>query len=67
MLIGLKEVGETRLKPRAIIRMGAVLGSEPLMLEGPIRLLKSIANAKMNASDIDILRLMKLLQWFQCV
>jgi acetyl-CoA C-acetyltransferase len=38
MLIGSKEVGEKLgLKPRAIIRMGAVVGGEPLiMLEGPI-------------------------------
>jgi hypothetical protein len=41
--------------------MGAVLGSEPLMLEGPIPVTnKALRNAKMNASDIDHLRLMKL-------
>ncbi|MEZ7499766.1 acetyl-CoA C-acetyltransferase [Flavobacterium sp. Arc3] len=57
MLIGSKEIGEKLgLKPRAIIRMGAVLGSEPLiMLEGPIPATnKALRNAKMNASDIDI-------------
>lgn len=57
MLIGSKEVGEKLgLKPRAIIRMGAVLGSEPLiMLEGPIPATnKALRNAKMNASDIDL-------------
>lgn len=57
MLIGSKEIGEKLgLKPRAIIRMGAVLGSEPLiMLEGPIPATnKALRNAKMNASDIDL-------------
>jgi acetyl-CoA C-acetyltransferase len=42
--------------------MGAVVGSEPLiMLEGPIPATKkALRNAKMNAGDIDLLRLMKL-------
>ena len=57
MLIGNKEIGEKLgLKPRAIIKMGAVLGTEPLiMLEGPIpATLKALRNAKMNVSDIDL-------------
>lgn len=57
MLIGNKEIGEKLgLKPRAIIKMGSVLGTEPLiMLEGPIpATLKALRNAKMNVSDIDL-------------
>jgi acetyl-CoA C-acetyltransferase len=57
MLIGSKEVGKKLgLKPRAIIRMGAVVGSEPLiMLEGPIPATKkALRNTKMNAGDIDL-------------
>ncbi len=57
MLIGNKEIGEKLgLKPRAIIKMGAVLGTEPLiMLEGPIpATIKALRNAKMNLSDIDL-------------
>ncbi|HEY9169476.1 MAG TPA: acetyl-CoA C-acetyltransferase [Lutibacter sp.] len=57
MLIGNKEIGEKLgLKPRAIIKMGAVLGTEPLiMLEGPIpATIKALKNAKMTISDIDL-------------
>ncbi|MFA5297758.1 MAG: acetyl-CoA C-acetyltransferase [Lutibacter sp.] len=57
MLIGNKEVGEKLgLTPRAIIRMGAVIGSEPLiMLEGPIPATKkALKMAGMNVSDIDL-------------
>lgn len=57
MLIGNKEIGEKLgLKPRAIIKMGAVLGTEPLiMLEGPIpATIKALRNAKMTISDIDL-------------
>ncbi|WP_349257397.1 acetyl-CoA C-acetyltransferase [Flavobacterium sp.] len=57
MLIGSKEIGEKLgLKPRAIIRMGAVIGSEPLiMLEGPIPATKkALRKAKMSVGDIDI-------------
>lgn len=57
MLIGTKEIGEKLgLKPRAIIRMGAVIGTEPLiMLEGPTPASKkALKNAKMNATDIDL-------------
>lgn len=57
MLIGNKEIGiKLGLKPRAIIKMGAVLGTEPLiMLEGPIpATLKALRNAKMTISDIDL-------------
>ena len=57
MLIGNKEIGEKLgLKPRAVIKMGAVLGTEPLiMLEGPIpATLKALRNAKMGVSDIDL-------------
>ncbi len=57
MLIGNKEIGEKLgLKPRAVIKMGAVLGTEPLiMLEGPIpATLKALRNAKMTVSDIDL-------------
>jgi len=57
MLIGNKEAGEKLgLKPRAIIRMGSVIGSEPLiMLEGPTPATnKALKMADMNASDIDL-------------
>lgn len=57
MLIGSKEIGEKLgLKPRAIIRMGAVIGSEPLiMLEGPIPATKkALRKAKMSVGDIDV-------------
>lgn len=57
MLIGNKEVGEKLgLVPRAIIRMGAVIGSDPLiMLEGPIPATKkALKLAGMNVSDIDL-------------
>lgn len=57
MLIGSKEIGEKLgLKPRAIIKMGAVIGSEPLiMLEGPIPATKkALRNANMSVGDIDI-------------
>ncbi|WP_040473856.1 acetyl-CoA C-acetyltransferase [Flavobacterium frigoris] len=57
MLIGSKEVGEKLgLKPRAVIKMGAVIGSEPLiMLEGPIPATKKVLQkATMSVGDIDI-------------
>jgi acetyl-CoA C-acetyltransferase len=57
MLIGNKEVGEKLgLTPRAKIRMGSVIGSEPLiMLEGPSPATKkALKMAGMNASDIDL-------------
>ncbi|SMB80284.1 acetyl-CoA acetyltransferase [Hymenobacter roseosalivarius DSM 11622] len=57
MLIGNKEVGEKLgLKPRAIIRMGTVVGTEPLiMLEGPTPASqKALKSAGMTASDIDL-------------
>jgi acetyl-CoA C-acetyltransferase len=57
MLIGSKEMGDKLgLKPRARIKMGAVIGSEPLiMLEGPIPATKkALHNAKMNVTDIDL-------------
>jgi acetyl-CoA C-acetyltransferase len=57
MLIGNKEVGEKLgLTPRAKIRMGSVIGSEPLiMLEGPTPATKkALKMAGMNASDIDL-------------
>ena len=57
MLIGSKEMGKKLgLKPRARIKMGAVIGSEPLiMLEGPIpATIKALHNAKMNVTDIDL-------------
>lgn len=57
MLIGNKEIGEKLgLKPRAVIKMGSVLGTEPLiMLEGPIpATIKALRNAKMTVSDIDL-------------
>jgi len=57
MLIGNKEAGEKLgLTPRAKIRMGSVIGSEPLiMLEGPTPATNKALNmAGMNASDIDL-------------
>lgn len=57
MLIGSKEAGERLgLKPRAVIKMGALIGTEPLiMLEGPeIATKKALKNAGMDASDIDL-------------
>ncbi len=57
MLIGSKETGEKLgLKPRAKIKMGAVVGTEPLiMLEGPTYATqKALSLAKMDASDIDL-------------
>ncbi len=57
MLIGNKEVGEKLgLKPRAIIKMGTIVGSEPLiMLEGPTPATqKALRKVGMNASDIDL-------------
>jgi len=57
MLIGSKEIGEKLgLKPRAVIKMAAVIGSEPLiMLEGPIPATKkALLKANMRVGDIDI-------------
>jgi len=57
MLIGNKEIGKKMgIKPRAIIKMGAVVGTEPLiMLEGPIPATKkALKNARMNIADIDL-------------
>lgn len=57
MLIGNKEAGKKLgLTPRAIIKMGTVVGSEPLiMLEGPTpATIKALKMAGMNASDIDL-------------
>lgn len=57
MLIGSKEVGEKLgLKPRAKIKMGSIIGSEPLiMLEGPTPATKkALQKANMKASDIDL-------------
>lgn len=57
MLIGNKEAGEKLgLTPRAIIKMGAVVGSEPLiMLEGPTpATIKALRMTGMIASDIDL-------------
>jgi len=57
MLIGNKEVGKKLgLTPRAKIRMGSVIGSEPLiMLEGPTPATKkALKMAGMNSSDIDL-------------
>ncbi|RXJ50204.1 acetyl-CoA C-acetyltransferase [Gelidibacter gilvus] len=57
MLIGTKEIGEKLgLTPRAKIRMGSIIGSEPLiMLEGPTPATKkALRKAGMNASDIDL-------------
>lgn len=60
MLIGNKEIGKKLgLKPRAIIKMGAVVGSEPLiMLEGPIPATqKALKNVGMSISDIDLVEI----------
>jgi acetyl-CoA C-acetyltransferase len=57
MLIGTKEIGEKLgLIPRAKIRMGSIIGSEPLiMLEGPTPATKkALRKAGMTASDIDL-------------
>jgi len=57
MLIGSKEIGDKLgLKPRAKIKMGSTIGSEPLiMLEGPIPATKkALRNAGMSVSNIDI-------------
>ncbi len=57
MLIGSKEIGEQLgLKPRAIIKMGTIIGSEPLiMLEGPTPATKkALKKAGMKATDIDL-------------
>lgn len=57
MLIGTKEIGERLgLVPRARIRMGSIIGSEPLiMLEGPTPATKkALRKAGMNAADIDL-------------
>jgi len=57
MLIGNKEIGKKLgLTPRAKITMGAVIGSEPLiMLEGPTPATKkALKNAGMQAKDIDL-------------
>jgi len=57
MLIGSKEIGEKLgLRPRAIIKMGVVTGSEPMiMLEGPTPASrKALKMAGMDASDIDL-------------
>jgi acetyl-CoA C-acetyltransferase len=57
MLIGSEEIGKKLgLKPRAVIRMGSVIGTEPLiMLEGPgAATQKALRLAGMNASDIDL-------------
>ena len=57
MLIGSRQIGEQLgLIPRARIRMGSSIGSEPLiMLEGPTPATKkALHKAGMNASDIDL-------------
>lgn len=57
MLIGTKEIGQQLgLIPRAKIRMGSIIGSEPLiMLEGPTPATqKALLKAGMSASDIDL-------------
>ncbi len=57
MLLGSKAAGEkASLKPRARVRMCAVIGSEPtIMLTGPTpACLKALAKAGMSASDIDL-------------
>lgn len=57
MLIGTKAIGEQLgLTPRAKIRMGSIVGSEPLiMLEGPTPATKkALHKAGMTASDIDL-------------
>lgn len=57
LLLGNKEKGEALgLKPRARIVSIGTIGSEPtIMLQGPTpSVLKALAKAKMNASDIDL-------------
>ncbi len=57
MLLGSKAAGEKAgLKPRAKVRMCAVIGSEPtIMLTGPTPAAhKALAKARMAASDIDL-------------
>ena len=57
MLLGSKTAGEKAgIKPRARVRMCAVIGSEPtIMLTGPTpACLKALAKAGMAASDIDL-------------
>ncbi|OJX29772.1 MAG: acetyl-CoA acetyltransferase [Burkholderiales bacterium 68-12] len=57
MLLGSKEAGEKAgLKPRAKVRMCAVIGSEPtIMLTGPTPAVrKALAKAGMAVSDIDL-------------
>ena len=57
MLLGSKAAGEKAgLKPRAKVRMCAVIGSEPtIMLTGPTPAVrKALAKAGMAASDIDL-------------
>lgn len=57
MLIGTKEIGEKLgLTPRAKIKMGSIIGTEPLiMLEGPTPATKkALQKAGMTASDIDL-------------
>ena len=57
MLLGSKAAGEKAgLKPRARVRMCAVIGSEPtIMLTGPTPACrKALADAGMSASDIDL-------------
>ncbi|MEO5788808.1 acetyl-CoA C-acetyltransferase, partial [Gelidibacter sp.] len=57
MLIGTKEIGQKLgLTPRAKIKMGSIIGSEPLiMLEGPTPATKkALHKAGMKASDIDL-------------
>ena len=57
MLLGSKAAGEKAgLKPRARVRMCAVIGSEPtIMLTGPTPAVrKALAKARMAVSDIDL-------------
>ena len=57
LLLGSKEAGiKAGLKPRAKVRMYAVIGSEPtIMLTGPTAAcLKALGKAGMKASDIDL-------------
>ena len=57
VLLGSKEAGlKAGLKPRAKVRMCAVIGSEPtIMLTGPTpACLKALGKARMQASDIDL-------------
>lgn len=57
MLIGNKAIGKQfGMTPRALIRMGSTIGSEPLiMLEGPTPATKkALRKAGMKASDIDL-------------